>query len=132
MVLGAALLVLNSPTSASATHGSWTRHHLVFGEQGTSQYFAYADVAASNATDYSHARVQVRRGTSFIRDEQVTCSGSCGYRRTPIVYWPQYSSRASSMACAVAGAHKLSGAPELYQACSPRGLEVHRHAVDLA
>lgn len=123
-------------TAALADHGSWTDHDLHWWEEGPSQYGSYADVDASNAYDYGHARWErwTAGGGSLIEYETVTCSAAegCDYRKTFTQYFEQSSYRIKSVACANDGSHELTGVPSLFQPCASLGLEIHEHFVDLS
>jgi hypothetical protein len=134
LALVASLLVFLTswlePYPALAHHGSWTHHHNVVWEEGTSQYGGYANVGASSSYDFGHVSFEVRRGSTVVFRDTVTCWGpmkGCGYRRTPTAYWAQTASTTYSTACAKGGDHKLSGFYQLYDPCSPAGVPLHNH-----
>ena len=129
------LLVVLTGSSVLADHGSWTHHHLHYGESGSSQYWSYGDVDASDDYDYGHVTwFQFDRNWNFITSEQVTCNGSeqCGYRKTYTRYFSQSPGyNIKTAACAKDDDHKLSGSGSYYFPCSPQGLYVHEHSVYL-
>lgn len=133
LLAGAAVLVLCLPGVAAATHGSWTHHHLVVFESGTSNYGGYANVGASNRVDFLYARntVYYAGSSSPVRDESVMCSASCPPRSTATVYWQQTRSTSYSSACARRGSHVLPGSAADPN-CSSRGLPAHAHVANLS
>lgn len=133
---GAVLLALLMwPMAASATHGSWTAHHLVYWEEGTSQYGSYGDVGAQ-VTPYDFGHVKWERwapNLSQLRDsESVTCWVTCGYRKTYTKYWPQSPSNfVVTTACARKGTHYLPGSGT-FTPCSTQSAPHHVHSVTLS
>jgi hypothetical protein len=119
------LLGIGSAT-ALAGHGSWSSHGLRLYYPGTASQHSYADVGATNTTDYSHVLWQGPPGS-----ETVTCTGGCGYRKTATRYFGGGYPQLSSSACARDGTHMLSGKTQLYPPCSAsytcEGCPTHIH-----
>lgn len=113
MVLGTWLPLAHTPR-AWAGHGSWTDHHVWLLEPGTSSQRSYADVGASNNTDYSH----VAWG-EWNRDieRQVTCWNDCGYLKTPTIYVAG-DVQLWSAQCSRDGSHTLWGEWKPYIPCT--------------
>jgi len=139
-VLPALLAVSAWPTAALATHGSWTAHHLVYWEEGTSQYGSYGDVGAQ-VTPYDFGHVQWQRWTlgygQLMSAEAVTCWANCTYRKTPTRYWPQSPGHTvRTIACAKKGSHLLDGVSGSlffdYPPCASHAPKYHIHSVNLS
>ena len=118
-----------------ATHGSWTRHHLVVGEDGPSNYYSYGDLdAQSNPYDFGHIQWQRWNGafTVLIEAESLTCWSSCTYRKTPTKYFPQTSYVLRVIECAKKGSHILSGVAAAYPPCDAQGTYSHVHTANVS
>jgi hypothetical protein len=117
--------------AAFAGHGSWTHHDLHVWDPSPSTYSSYADVDASQAYDFGHARWSRwnSSGSTLIEAETVTCQSSegCGYRKTVTQSFGQSRYVLRSYACAKDGDHKLSGTFINYDPCS--GLPTHIHSI---
>lgn len=110
LVLALSGLIALGASGASATHGSWTHHHLIVFENGPSQYGSYANVGAQNNMSMGWARWEQRfTSGSLIAYEEVSCWGNCAPRKTLTRYIPQASYLLRSLACAEKGTHQLPG-----------------------
>lgn len=134
-LLVAGFLTSTMAEPARAGHGSWTHHHNAVFESGSSNYGGYANIGASQAYDYGHARFVVSTSQGIIRDNQVTCgpvNEGCGYRKTTTVYWAQVRSNTESRACAYDGSHTLPGVNATPRECTRYGLQTHIHQKSLS
>lgn len=135
VVLPGMLLWIATPIApVLADHGSWNHHHLHFGESGSSQYWAYTDVDATDSYDYGHVALERYSGTTLLYRTTATCglvNETCDFIKTLTKYWPQTHLDLVGAACAKDGSHHLPGEATIYASCSPQGLNVHYHEVTL-
>ncbi len=124
----AVTLVIAVGVPAAASHGSWNHHDLHWNDYGSSQYWSYADIGATTTVQSSYARWRrLTTGGGLIDEETLTCSGSCGYRKTSTRYFLQTAYKLESVACAVDGSHKLASSGGYMQPCASWGAYTHDH-----
>ncbi len=125
-----ALLVVLTAGPVAAGHGTWNHHDLHWGESGPSQYWSYADIGATNNVDFVYAQWQrwTTRWT-WLDGESISCTGSCGYKKTPTRYFPQTAYIIRGISCAKDGSHEFPSSGQWIWDCTAvQQLYAHVHA----